>query len=59
MDRVSVETGVSVGTLSLQIENLANSRLFSSDLVKDRKEETIPFPWLAFNQRARILDNLN
>lgn len=42
---VLMETGGPVGTLSLHIKTLANSRLFSSDLsmaieVKDRKEET-------------------
>lgn len=64
MDMVLMETGGPVGTLSLQIKSLANSRLFGSDLsmtieVKDRKEETIPFLQKAFKQRARILDNLN
>lgn len=62
MDMVSMETGGPVGTLSLQIKSLANSRFFSTDLsmaieVKDRKEEAIPFLQKAFNQGARILDN--
>ena len=63
IDMVLMETDGPVETLSLQIKTLANSRPFSSDLsmsieVKDRKEETIPFLQKAFNQGARILDNL-
>lgn len=64
MDMVSMETGGSVGTLPLKTESLASSRLFISDLimvieVKNGKEETILFPQQAFNQRARIVDNLH